>query len=338
MDEQIGDHYMEESDHEKYLGDIISNNGRNEKNIEDRKKKGEGIVNQIMGKLENIVYGPFYFEVSMILRSANLINGMLTNSEAWYGVTKDNIEQLEQVDEQLLRRVLEVGSCCPKEMLYLETGAIPFRFIMLKRRLMFLHYIMNESRESLIYKFLDAQKNNPCRNDWVSTVQGDLDDLEIGLSFEDIQNASSYQFQNFISQVIEEKALEYLNKLKLSHSKVENIKHNELKIQEYLQPQNIENIQTAKFLFEARTRMVDVKTNFKNKYPKNELKCPFKCDADDTQMHLLECEKLETNTLVKEMPKYQDIFSTNTEKQNKVARMLEGRFQMRKKLMKAPLV
>ena len=338
LDEQIGDHYMEESDHEKYLGDIISNNGRNEKNIEDRKKKGEGIVNQIMGKLENIVYGPFYFEVSMILRSANLINGMLTNSEAWYGVTKDNIEQLEQVDEQLLRRVLEVGSCCPKEMLYLETGAIPFRFIMLKRRLMFLHYIMNESRESLIYKFLDAQKNNPCRNDWVSTVQGDLDDLEIGLSFEDIQNASSYQFQNFISQVIEEKALEYLNKLKLSHSKVENIKHNELKIQEYLQPQNIENIQTAKFLFEARTRMVDVKTNFKNKYPKNELKCPFKCDADDTQMHLLECEKLETNTLVKEMPKYQDIFSTNTEKQNKVARMLEGRFQMRKKLMKAPLV
>ena len=158
------------------------------------------------------------------------------------------------------------------------------------------------------------------------------------LAFEDIQNASSYQFQNFISQVIEEKALEYLNTLKLSHSKVENIKHNELKIQEYLQPQNIENIQTAKFLFEARTRMVDVKTNFKNKYPKNELKCPFKCDADDTQMHLLECEKLETNTLVKEMPKYQDIFSTNTEKQNKVARMLEGRVQMRKKLMKASLV
>ena len=63
--------------------------------------------------------------------------------------------------------------------------------------------------------------------------------------------------------------MEYLNKLKLSHSKVENIKHNELKVQEYLQPQNIENIQTAKFLFEARTRMFDVKIDFKNKYSKN---------------------------------------------------------------------
>ena len=65
--------------------------------------------------------------------------------------------------------------------------------------------------------------------------------------------------------------MEYMNKLKLSHSKVENIKHNELRMQEYLQHQNIENIQTAKFIFEARTRMLDVKTNFKNKYQKHKI-------------------------------------------------------------------
>ena len=74
-------------------------------------------------------------------------------------------------------------------------------------------------------------------------------------------------------------ALEYLSKLKLIYSKVENIKHNDLKIREYLQPQKIDNIQTSKFLFEARTKMVDVRRNYKNKYPKNETKCPFKCDA-----------------------------------------------------------
>ena len=49
--------------------------------------------------------------------------------------------------------------------------------------------------------------------------------------------------------------MECLNKLKLSHPKVENINH-ELKIQEYLQPQDIENFQTAEFFFEAR--MLDV--------------------------------------------------------------------------------
>ena len=164
--------------------------------------------NGIMYKLGSIVYGPFYFEVAMIFRSSHLINGILTNSEAWYGLTKSNVEQLEQVDEMLLRRVLEVGSCCPKEMLYLETGATPIRFTIMQRRLMFLHYILNEEKSSLISKCFEAQKRNPCRNDWVVSIYDDLAELDIGLSFEDIQNLSKYQFQNFLRKIIEEKALE----------------------------------------------------------------------------------------------------------------------------------
>ena len=39
-DEYCGEHRMEESDSEKYLGDLISSNGRNEKNVEERKSKG----------------------------------------------------------------------------------------------------------------------------------------------------------------------------------------------------------------------------------------------------------------------------------------------------------
>ena len=68
QDEQRGEHLMEESEHEKYLGDVIGSNGRNEKNIEERRNKGTGIVNQIMGKLGTIVYGPFHFEVAMMIR------------------------------------------------------------------------------------------------------------------------------------------------------------------------------------------------------------------------------------------------------------------------------
>ena len=88
-----------------------------------------------------------------------------------------------------------------------------------------------------------------------------------------------------------------------------------LKIQEYLQPQNIENIQTAKFLFEARKRMLDAKST-----QKNELKCHLKCDSDDTRMHLLHLSKKCLNTKI--------FFQQIT---NKVASMLEGRFQIRKK-------
>ena len=134
---------------------------------------------------------------------------------------------------------------------------------------MFLHYILKD-KSSIIYKCFEAQKRNPCRKDWIIKVDEDLTDLDIGLSFDDIQTLSKYQFQKFLSQIIEEKALEYLNKLKLSHSKVESVVHKSLELQEYFQPQNVESIQLSKFLFQARTRMLELKCNFKNKYSKKD--------------------------------------------------------------------
>ena len=56
-------------------------------------------------------------------------------------------------------------------------------------------------------------------------------ELEIGLTFENIQAATLYQLQNYVRKVIYEKSLEYLNKLKKKHTKVVNVKHEELKLQ-----------------------------------------------------------------------------------------------------------
>ena len=155
-DQFEGSKGMEESVMEKYLGDLITNDGSNAKNIAARKAKGQGILDQIIGKLSGVMYGPFYFEVGLVLRQSMLINGILTNAESWYGLKETDMEQLEQVDEQFLRIFLEVGKGCPKEMLYLETGVIPIRFHIYKRRLMFLHYLLNEGEKSLLNKFIET--------------------------------------------------------------------------------------------------------------------------------------------------------------------------------------
>ena len=193
--------------------------------------------------------------------------------EFWYGLTTAEIEQLEQADEHFLRTFLEAGKGCPKEMLYLETGTIQIRFTIYKRRLMFLHYLLTEDETCMIHKFLRSQMENPCRNDWMKSVQKDLDSLEIFLSYEDIQNVSGNQFRTFVNQICEDKALEYLQKLKLKHSKVLHIEHSSLKIQSYLLPENMWNIQLAKLLFQARTRMLEVKCNYKEKYTREGLQC-----------------------------------------------------------------
>ena len=57
----VGEHVMEDKSEEKYLGDILSTDGRNMKNIKARISKGKGIVTKILTMLEGIPFVKHYF-------------------------------------------------------------------------------------------------------------------------------------------------------------------------------------------------------------------------------------------------------------------------------------
>ena len=87
-DRYQGKHIMEEPTEEKYLGDLISRDGKNEKNIKARVRKCTGIVEKIMTMLEGIPFGKYHFEIAIILRNSLLISSLLCNSEAVkHGIT-----------------------------------------------------------------------------------------------------------------------------------------------------------------------------------------------------------------------------------------------------------
>ena len=88
---------MEEKTEEKYLGDIISADGENIKNVKARVAKGRGIICRILAFLEGIPFGKYYFRVAMILRESLLISNMIFNCGVWYNVSKPKLELLESV-------------------------------------------------------------------------------------------------------------------------------------------------------------------------------------------------------------------------------------------------
>ena len=173
-DEYAGLYAMEDVEEEKYLGDIITHDGKNVKNIAARTNRGIGTVNQIMSILDDICFGKYYFKVAMVFRNSLLLSSLLTNAEAWYNLSDNDVTELEKIDESLLRRVLECPISTPKEMLYLELGVTPIRNIIRNRRLNFLQYILHEEKDSLMYSFLKAQLDQPTRNDWGQTVLKDI--------------------------------------------------------------------------------------------------------------------------------------------------------------------
>ena len=326
---------MENVVSEKYLGDTIMANGSNKLNIKKRMDKGVGGVSQIMTILENTCYGPYHFQVAAVLRESLLVNSILTNSEAWYGLTKSDIELLESVDELLLRRVLEVPSTCPKEMLYLEMGCLPIKFIISSRRLAFLHYILNENETSVISRVFKAQCSQPLQDDWCKSVTADIENFQLNLDFSEIKEMSENSFKLRVKSAVTCKAMEELTKLKNKHSKVMNIVHRKLEMQKYLKPNSLTN-REAKFAFHSRTRMLKVRKNYGGSYSKHF--CPICKDEneEDSQQHLLFCERLvDNNTLAEEVPVYNDLFSEHLDKQIRIVRILVTNFKARTNILKS---
>ena len=286
-----------------YLGDIVRNDGKNCSNIKSRVKKGFGIVSKIMDILSTISFGRKYFEIARTIREAELINGILTNAEVWYGIKQTDIDELEMVDKLLLRRILGAPESACIESLYLELGVIPIGII-IKARILYLHYLLRLEEKQMLSKVFKIQWKYPVKDDWVLQVQQDLKDFDIVWNIEEIRGKSPYSFKKHVKIKSKEFALEQLLILKAKHSKMENLEYTELKLQNYLSNDLI-SVQEAKNLFKFRTRVAKFQANMKNN-PGLSITCPFCQVQPDTQNHSVLCHVVKSKIDVR--GNYRDIF------------------------------
>ena len=131
--------------------------------------------------------GMFYFAIAMILRETILISSMLLNVEVWTNITKTEINKLELVEKILIRRVIGTGRATPVAAVYLEVGAIPIRFLIRARRLMFLHYLLSLPENQLLARIYRAQKTDPVKNDWCLQVKEDIEFFSLSVTEDDIK-------------------------------------------------------------------------------------------------------------------------------------------------------
>lgn len=141
---------MREKTEQMYLGDLISADAKHDKNVMSRKNKSIGIIDQIMDILNSTYFGKYFFEVALVLRSSLLLSSILLNSEAWVNLTHGNIRSLEQIDEKLLSRILESEANTSNAMKYMELGLYPIRFELMKRKTIFLQYILKQEKSSMV--------------------------------------------------------------------------------------------------------------------------------------------------------------------------------------------
>ena len=302
---------MEQVSEDTYLGDIISEDGRNGKNIKNRIAKGVGIITDIMTSLETVTLGHHYFSSAILLRESKFLNGILTNCDIWYGLTKDDIKEFEILDRTLIRKIMNTLVSTPSESLYLELGIVDIETTIKARRINYLHYLLTRKETEMLAKFFHTQWKYPTnKQDWTELVKEDLADFEIPQDLDFIRSKSNFSFKNLVRTKSKEYAWEKFMTKKVTHSKMDDLWYPKLNLQEYLQTDKF-TAEEGKTIFKHRTRMSNFKENFKN--GEENIPCPL-CNLHfDKQEMAFQCPVVKLNVEVK--GNFEDIFKENIPKE-----------------------
>ena len=242
-----------------------------------------------------------------------------------------DIEKIEKVDEYLLKGILNTHSKSSSAGLYLELGCIPLRYVLKKRRIMYLHHILNRNSKELIRKVYEAQKRAPVSGDWVQLVESDLQELNIDI--DELKKMKKNRFKKKLKEKILRSSFLYLKNIAQTKSKINYLSYKKLQVQKYLVSLKF-NIKEKALLTKLRTRMIDVKNNSKNNY-QNIMSCDL-CGEFEDQKHLLNCKVLIENCEAlfnDSIVEYEDIFGTEI-KQLTAVRLYMKVLETREKLLK----
>ena len=135
-----------------------------------------------------------------------------------------------------------------------------------------------------------------------------------------------------LNEAISKRAFERLIEMKEKHSKLDNLKYSNLKMQNYLKPSRVKATQNEiETIFKMRSRMTDVKLNFRRKY--ENLDCRACNQEEESQKHLYECLEILKNKEIKtKMMKYDQIFGENSRNQVEIAKQFLENIEIRNTL------
>ena len=234
----------------KYLGFIISEDRSNMKNIIAKEKQAFGIKRQITILIKNL--GKYKFESSMIYLNSLLRSSILFAAEAMYNVKEIEYRHIERIEEDKIRQIFKTGKGCAGYQLYCEAGQLPARIVIKKMKLIFVHYILSLKEDSLMFRLVMAQRNDPIRGDWYSDVIEIIKEFELGENEKDIRYIPVKTFKKSVNQKGKVAGIKYLLGQQSKCEKGSRIKYEFLELQDYLRPSSNISLEDQRFVFSLR--------------------------------------------------------------------------------------
>ena len=147
-------------------------------------------------------FGKWRIQIGLLLRDAMFVNGILFNSEAWYAIKPKHMDELEQIDQTLMRFIIGAQSKVPSEMLYIETATIPLKHVISIRQMLYFQSLVARADDELIKKVYEAQKTNPVKGDWILQLKEDFQFINEEINEKEALEMSKYEYKSMIKKKV----------------------------------------------------------------------------------------------------------------------------------------
>ena len=143
----LGKEEIEEMDHYKYLGDIVTNDGRNIKNIESRKNKVFSTTIGINAIAGTDVLRRLETTVLLELHEKMVIPALLANAETWV-LNKSEYAEIERIEIQNLKHLFDLPVHTPTPAIIFTLGTMYTKIRIDTKQLIYLHRLLTSENSA----------------------------------------------------------------------------------------------------------------------------------------------------------------------------------------------
>ena len=278
---------------DKWLGEIFHMDGLGasvEATVKDRLGKVKAAIREAVSVVEDfrmqMVGGPM---AAFDLWEAAILPALLYNSETWVEISNETVEILDDTQNYFVRVLLQIPESTLKPSLLSETGLMSMKQRIWSRKLMFVNTLKNMSDRTLAKQILNEQ----VKRGWPGLAR-ETRELCQALGLPDIikERISKPKWENMVKKAVLESHEEELMAEVQSKRKLEGIIDEDMKRKDYFKQKSLEG---TRMLFRIRTRMLDLKANFKNKpaFRKDGWVCDGCKKEVETSGHVMSCQAYE---------------------------------------------
>ena len=319
IDERVKKGPIKRTNNYKYMGEHVNNKANYDDSIDHKEKKVPGVSKAIKVNAESA--GNLHGQVADKLYNTSALPYISFNMETWTNIQKQEMARIEKLQKDILTTIYGMPRTTPYEAFLSELGVWPMRHYVGYKKLLLLHNLMHSENNRVAKQVLLDQINKNIPNCWYEEIKQMSQNYQIELN--NVTNSSKGEWVESIKRAINE-TVESGNWRESTKSRfVKSCKR-----EKYIDETSKE--ETRKIM-KVRLNMLDLKMNYKGKYPDNR-ECPVCKISDDTTEHLFECLEIKKRMDV-ELARINknDVTSEDTSKLKMLIKYVKKAFEVREK-------